>query len=249
MIHFDSHLKYYANSFTAFLRHSIWRYMISWVGWTKYESTYPYGDPRALSRIGDQGRGYGMYGFDYRYGLVPMMQFCVNHSNYYNGLQTYIDYGVGDSRLVNNTDLHNLFISYANDNTADFLWCQNQCYINDYLNNVLSLAQSAGVANLDNPYIIGTLGSMAIRNGWQGTLTGNAIQAMAQLTNVTAQLQAGYAVFDNYYDPLGDDRWHRQLAECLSDMAQQEELVEIGGNPPKGKNTFWNFWFTYLMGI
>lgn len=201
--------------------------MISWVGWTKYESTYPYGDPRALSRIGDQGRGYGMYGFDYRNGLVPMMQFCVNHSDRYDAFQTYIDYGVGDQRLVNNSDLHNLFILFGINYTNDFLWCQNKCYINDYLNPVLSRAQSAGMTNLDNPYIIGSLGSMAIRKGWQGNLTGNAILAMSQLTNVTAQLQAGYAVFDNYYDPLGDDRWHRQLAECLSDMANDEDLADL----------------------
>lgn len=202
--------------------------MISWVGWTKYESTYPYGDPRALGMMGDYGQGYGMYGFDYEHGLVPMMQFCVNHSSRYSAFQTYIDYGVGDPRLVNNSDLHNLFILFGINYTNDFLWCQNQCYINDYLNPALAIARSYNLDNLDDPYVIGSLGSMAIRAGaFSQSLYGNAVRAMVGISGVIPMLTAGYQVFDNYYYPLGDDRWRRQMAECFADMANDEDLADI----------------------
>ena len=208
--------------------------MLVWVDWTKYESGYYYGAPEALSMIGWDGSSYGMYQFDYQYGLVPFMQFCQDHNQLlYEGFTPYINMGVGSQQLVGNTSLHNWFIRYANEYTEDFLYCQDGAYVDQYLTPAITIASNHNLANLNNPYMLGTLGSMAIRSGaFEQSLFGEAVRAMAQYTNLEDQLRAGYTVYENYYAPRGDDRWYRQLADCLSDMANGEWVVDIYGEAP-----------------
>ena len=205
-----------------------------WMRWTFYESGYPYDSPQALSIMGGVGNGgYGQYGFHYMYGgLIGIMQYCVNHNpTLYADFNPYIALGNGNEQLRNNTALHNLFIYYAYNYTADFAWCQDTYVLINYIQPVLALAQQNNVPNLDNPYIRGALASFAIRNGVPGSVTADAITAMSASSNVETQLRAGYAVFYNHYSYEGD-RYIYELNECLSDMANGINVYDLYTDSP-----------------
>lgn len=139
------------------------RYYI-WMGWTNFESTYDYDDPRGLSVIQYNGHAYGRYQFDYEGGLVPFMQSCYDYnSSAYSGFAYYIGLGVGNSELINNTQLHNLFINYAENRTAEFWYLQDENGIEEYL---LEAADDISWDIMSaHPVVVGTLFSMAIRFG------------------------------------------------------------------------------------
>lgn len=137
----------------------------AWMGWIPNESIYPYLDPQGLSVVGDAGQAYGMYQFDYRYGLVPFMQRCYNFdSTYYSGFAYYIGLGAGNTELINNTQLANLFSRYANERTAQFQYLQDLDAIENYLEPAIN-AVSWDIGN-SNPVVLGSLFSMAIRFGY-----------------------------------------------------------------------------------
>lgn len=136
----------------------------TWMGWTNFESIYDYDDPRGLSVIQTNGHAYGRYQFDFEGGLVPFMQSCYDYnSSAYSGFAYYIGLGVGNEELINNTQLHNLFITYAEDRTSEFWYLQDKNGIEDYL------LEAAGDISWDilnaHPVVVGSLFSMAIRFG------------------------------------------------------------------------------------
>lgn len=205
-----------------------------WMRWTFYESGKPYDSPEALSIMGGTGNGgYGQYGFHYLYGgLIGIMQFCVDHNpSLYARFNQFIALGNGNEQLKNNTALHETFIYYAYNYTADFAWCQDTYVLRNYIEPVIALAERYNVPNLTNPYIRGALASFAIRNGVSGTTTVSAIQEMAGTSNVENQLRAGYAVFYNYYSYEGD-RYIYELNECLSDMANGSNVYDLYTDSP-----------------
>lgn len=137
-----------------------------WMGWIPNESIYDYLTPEGLSVNGDQGRAYGMYQFDYRYGLVPFMQSCVDYnSSVYGDFAPYIALGAGNTDLISNNGLLTLFRRYAQERTAEFQYLQDAKAVTDYF---LPAVQSVSwdIMNSD-PYILGSLFSMAIRSGAQ----------------------------------------------------------------------------------
>lgn len=212
-----------------------------WMGWTNYESLYDYADPDSLWMTGDSGRAYGAYQFDYRWGLVPFMQYCVNHSANYNAFRGYIAFGSGDERLVNNRGLINLFHTFADAYYDDFLYCQNQCFINDYLNPVVGKYQRLGGEWSNNAYMLGTLGSMAIRNGYDSPLVEQAIRASFGQTTVRKAMKQMYTVFNNYYRPQGDNRWWNndpslieggQYGRVLNDESTHRNVFDLDGESP-----------------
>lgn len=200
-----------------------------WMGWTRFESTYQYGTPDALSRIQYNGHAYGMYQFDYQYGLVPFMQFCVNHnSTIYSGFTSFIQLGAGNTELIANTDLHNLFIEYANNYTEDFLYCQNTQAISDYLTPALQVSGYTG----SDPYILGSIFSFAIRNGAEGSVSKSAYAKI-----VTGDIAGAYAIFYNYYN---DERWNpnstsygnTQYVALIQDQSEHAFVYDIESSTP-----------------
>lgn len=200
-----------------------------WMGWTRFESTYQYGTPEALSRMQYNGHAYGMYQFDYQYGLVPFMQFCVNHnSSLYSPFTPFIQLGAGNPSLIGNTQLHNLFIEYANNNTEDFLYCQNNVGVAQYLTPALAVS---GYSGLD-PYILGSIFSFSIRNGPEG-----GVSKAAYAKIVTGDVRGAYQTFFNHY---GDERWNpnstsygnSQYATLTQDEAEQAFVYDIESSTP-----------------
>jgi hypothetical protein len=92
------------------------------------------------------------------------MQSCYDYnSSAYSGFAYYIGLGVGNEELINNTALHNLFIDYRDNRTAEFWYLQDINGIEDYL---LEAASDISWDILSShPVVVGTLFSMAIRFG------------------------------------------------------------------------------------
>ena len=140
-----------------------------WFGWIPNESVYAYGTPQALSMMQYTGEAYGQYQFDYRYGLVPFMQYCQNNFPQFNGFAQYIAMGAGNSELVNNSGLRSVFTNYAINYTRDFLAAQNACGLSDYLMpaiNYISANYGYDIRG-KGAVVVGSLFSMAIRSGYQ----------------------------------------------------------------------------------
>ena len=210
----------------------------AWQYWTYYECGEPYYNIEALCDIDPpNGYAYGMYQFDYRYGLLPLLELCYNHNPYYyKALKPFIDFGKKSKELINNKLLQAYFRIYATENTKDFLYCQDSAYVKSYLDGAIANAKKKNVPNLSNPYIVGTIGSMAIRDGASGSLTLKALTAMAGSSDVKTQLKLGYDVFNNYFYPKGDDRWDRQYSRCLYDYDRNLNVYDIALVPVESKN-------------
>ena len=140
-----------------------------WMGWTPNESLYQYGTPAALSINGDSGKAYGMYQFDYRYGLVPFMQLAIQYYPVeFAGFNEFISYGVGNESLIANSSLKALFVNYANNHTEKFLYVQNLAGVDDYLQPAIDyIANNYGYDITEKgSVVLGSLFSMAIRSGY-----------------------------------------------------------------------------------
>ena len=222
----------------------LWRYKdgqvegyYCWMGWIPNESIYNYLDPNGLAVNGDRGRAYGMYQFDYQGGLVPFMQSCVNYDpNYYSGFNTYIAMGVGNTNLIANSGLIILFQKYANERTAEFQYLQDKDAVEEYLIpaiNYVSTNYGYDITKRD-PTILGSLFSMAIREGLPG-----GAQCFANGANLYDE-QLIYSAYNAmskiHYD---DGRWitgtpNSQLDKCL--LAYQNKtdfyIVPYGGYTP-----------------
>lgn len=231
--------------------------IITWCGWTQFESDYPYPDIRSIGNCGDGGQAYGMYQADYEYDLVPFMSFCRQQagSPLYDEFLPYIAMGVGNEQLVNNTGLKNLYMMYATDYTDNFLSMQNAWYIRTYLNPAIELARQQGIPYLDNYYVQASLGSFALREGaYMDSRFGSCLRAMAQHTDtVENMLYYGYKVLDDYYITQQDDRWlARQYPKCINDMHNNLWLRDIGGETPeppqpKKSSNFWRMFYNYIL--
>lgn len=208
-----------------------------WMGWTPYESLYAYATPQALGMMGFNGEAYGMYMFDYQYGLVPFMEHCVAYNSArYVGFNQYIALGAGNSALVNNTGLHNLFIQYANDYTQEFCFLQDLDGIEKYLNPIIALVKQNYNFNLKDKgeYVLGTAFSMSIRSG-----ANPAYLNFANGKNMTptALLQQAYALQGQRTYDAG--RWesggsYSQYDACFSQMAMGTNvyIIPYKGRPP-----------------
>lgn len=161
----------YAGEFTQFWRYtggSVQGYEI-WMLWTENESMYNYLDPEALYINGDAGKAYGLYQFDYRWGLVPFMQSCYDYNpTTYSGFLPFIQMGAGNENLKSNSALHSLFQQYATNNFDEFQYLQDKNGLDDYLFKAVDAINSRYGYDImtRDPVIIGSLFSMAIRAGY-----------------------------------------------------------------------------------
>ena len=135
-----------------------------WQGWVKRES----GKEGYRQVNGDRGNAFGKYQFDRRYGLVPFMTFCRNYNpSRYSGFDKFIAMGPGSEELKGNQELAALWISYCDQDPAEFEALQDVCGYNDYYVEVKKYLMGLHGINLDNhsPSVKGTAFSMAIRSG------------------------------------------------------------------------------------
>lgn len=209
----------------------------AWMGWIPNESIYDYLTPEGLSVNGDQGRAYGMYQFDYQGGLVPFMQSCVDYNpTAYAGFQTYIDMGVGNSQLIGNAGLRQLFVNYATNKTSEFQYLQDSYAIDAYLAPAIAYVKAN--YNFDptlrNPAVLGSLFSMAIRIGaipGAQLFSGGDLLTDIDLINLSYQRMSQI-----HYD---DGRWitgtpNSQLDKCVYAFYNSTDfyIIPYGGFTP-----------------
>lgn len=190
-----------------------------WLGWTKRES----GSVGFKYVNGDRGRAFGKYQFDYRYALVPFMKFCMDYSSHYLGFKTYASYGVGNSKLINNSSLASLWTSYCNKYPQEFEMLQDTyAYQYYYLESKKYIKNLYGI-NMDNhsPAVKGTLYSMAIRSG---TLTGaKKFDGCNDKTSDSEMLRISYSKYGN----ADANRWTKagQYGDAINALKNNEYTV------------------------
>ena len=198
-----------------------------WMGWTKRES----GSADFRQTNGDRGRAYGKYQFDYRYALVPFLQFCVNfNSAHYSGFDVYAGYGAGSSRLISNSGLAAAWTKACDTYPEEFEALQDSyAYQYYYLEAKRYIKNLYGI-NMDNhsPAVKGSLFSMAIRSG---SLTG--AQKFAGCDDNTADekmINVSYATYGN----KDDGRWTKagQWGDALKAL-ETGEYTEIAVGTPE----------------
>lgn len=186
-----------------------------WFGWIPNESVYSYGTPQALSMMQYTGEAYGQYQFDYRYGLVPFMQYCQNNFTQFSGFSRYIALGAGNSELVNNSGLRDVFTNYSTNYTRDFLAAQNACGLSDYLMPAINYISSNYGYDIrgKGAVVVGSLFSMAIRSGYQ-----TAAQKYAGLEDASP-----LEIINTTYDTYGSQdagRW-----ESGTPISQRDKAI------------------------
>ena len=203
-----------------------------WINWQVFESGKEYSDNSGWYINGDKGRAYGRYQFDYRYGLVPFMQFCMQqYPTLFNGFQPYIDLGVGNSALINNAGLKQLFIDYTNNHLAEFSKMQNWAMFNNYYSLIRNEIQKHLGYDISNvgAYAVGTAASIAIRDSgyWDAVkdifagTTGKETES-DWIKIVMSRQNAKTGANDG-------NRWTTtQYNRVFSDMASQTGVIQIG---------------------
>ena len=203
-----------------------------WINWQVFESGKEYTDNSGWYINGDKGRAYGRYQFDYRYGLVPFMQFCIQHyPNLFSGFQTYIDLGVGNEQLVSNSGLKQLFMDYTNNHLAEFSKMQNWAMFNNYYSLIRSEIQKHLGYDVSNVgvYAVGTAASIAIRDSgyWDAVkdiftgTTGHETES-DWIKLVMARQNAKTGANDG-------NRWTTtQYNRVFADMQAQTGVIQIG---------------------
>lgn len=224
-----------------------------WVGWIPYESGNTYGDPDALAcGSGGTTKGdyaFGQYQFDVgqgdffsetnRWAFIPFSY--THYPTEFSGFQEYLSYNK-EKFWANNAKepLKQLFRNYAYNYTEKFLWCQNQVFTHIYLDPVINYCSSNGITNtyLYNPYILGTLASMAVRQG-TSFVHGNArmynmFQSLKNSVNNNTDIRT---TLNNMYLAFGDTKynWTGATMDYTDRGRWTENSYSYGGTNQKDK--------------
>ena len=203
-----------------------------WINWQFFESGKEYTDNSGWYINGDGGQAYGRYQFDYEYGLVPFMKFCVQqYPNLFSGFQPYIDLGVGNPALINNAGLKQLFIDYTNNHLAEFSKMQNWAMFNDYYQLIRTNIQKHLGYDVSNigAYAVGTAASISIRDSGHWDAVKDIFAGTTGKENESDWIKLVMArqnAKTSYYD---GDRWtNTQYNRVFADMASQTGVIQIG---------------------
>ena len=202
--------------------------MSMWVGWIPFESGNTYGEKSALA-CGSPGSvkgdyAFGQYQFDVGQGdffsesnnwaFIPFAY--ASYPNEFSGFKDYLKYNKDKFWADPNakSNLNNLFADYANRFTDIFLWCQNQVFSHFYVDPVIKYCANNGIPEnyLYNPFILGTLASMSVRQG-SSFSHGNArmysmFQSLKNSVNNNSTLndETLKSTIDGMYVAFGDTR-------------------------------------------
>ena len=206
-----------------------------WITWSNHESGKSYNDPSGWYVMGGTGNGaYGRYQFHYKYGLVPMLQFCVEqYPTLFSGFQPYIDMGAGNEGLKNNENLHQLMKTYTEQHLAEFSRCQNWCMYNQYYlplrQNILT-HMGYDVSNI-GAYAVGTVAALAIRNSsnWESNSSIFAGTTGKESENAWCKLVMSREISKSWVGEAEYSRWlSLQPTELDNDMAGGANVIQIG---------------------
>lgn len=164
-----------------------------WMGWTKRET----GSAGLRCIHGDAGKAYGLQ-FDYRFGLVPFMQFCVDYnSERYKGFSYYIQLGAGNAELIYNAGLGKLWQEYYDKYTEEFCELQYVKAYQSYYEEAKRYMKNLYGIDMDKrrPAVKGTLFSMAFRSG--ALSAAYKFEGCSDSTSDLAMINTAYATYGN----------------------------------------------------
>lgn len=204
-----------------------------WLGWTVRES----GKDGFRQIYGDNGHAYGKYQFDYRYGLIPFMQYCQENSGNYNEFDQFIALGKANIKLIRNTSLGELWLRYCNTYPEEFEELQDEAAYEQYYIPMKTYCSKYGIT-IDNYHmaIKGSLFSMAIRSG-----------ALTAATKMRSAINAGKKSDDSIlryvygtYGSSDSNRWTEkgQLGDALKVLknnTSKSDLYKVGTMWESGK--------------
>lgn len=247
-----------------------------WLGWIKYESYGEYGSFTALS-CGSGGKhsgnyAFGQYQFDVGYDFFGsedhFLPFAYkSYPDKFSGFYNYLSY---NKKMFWDNEakepLKELFREYARDYPSEFLWCQNQVFIKNYLTRTRKNCSKIGFPEsyLNDPYIFGTLCSMAVRQGPyfdEATRLKPVTAAVKELNNsgktpardLNEIIETIYTVFGEArangqtMDQEDEGRWAStgpsysgecQKNRCLRDIRNGESLIDLDSDESISYSTF-----------
>lgn len=236
-----------------------------WLGWIKYEAYDEYGSFTALS-CGSGGKhsgdyAFGQYQFDIGYDFFGsedhFLPFAYkSYPDKFSGFYNYLSY---NKKMFWDNEakepLKELFREYARNYPSEFLWCQNQVFIKNYLTRTRKNCSKIGFPEsyLNDPYIFGTLCSMAVRQGPyfdEATRLKPVTAAIKELnnagktpaSNLTEIIRTIYNVFGEArangqtMDQEDEGRWANtgpsysgecQRDRCLRDIGNGGSLIDL----------------------
>ena len=198
-----------------------------WYAWTKEES----GSDGFRNVGGDYGKAYGKYQFDYRYGLVPFLTYCVEkNSDHYSEFNEFIKLGAGSSELVNNDSLKSVWLKLCDKYPTEFENLQDSKAYADYYLLVKKYIKTNTGIDLETRHAVvkGSAFSMAIYSGPSG--------AAKKFKGCNTSMSDEEILIKAYesYGTDSNNRWtkDKQLGYALEDLKNDVyTLIDDNGIP------------------
>ena len=130
---------------------------------TKFES----GNAGYAQTGGDGGKACGKYQFDYRYALIPFLNYCYDADPvFYEGFKDFLKYKKGSSKLIGNHKLYEAWRDIYNADAGKFSSMQDQYALEAYYKPAETMLAQQGIHMDSRPYVIrGAVFSYAIQEG------------------------------------------------------------------------------------
>lgn len=180
-----------------------------WMGWLTRES-----GKSGYACMGDRGRAWGIYQYDYRYALVDFLTFCLERDPAkYAEFRPYASMGKGNSALVGNAGLRAAWTAHASQ--KEFCDLQDEFARKEYYEPAARyLLNLYGIdAAKHSAALRGSLFSFSIRSG---QLTGARKFSSGGATEAEL-LRNAYAK----YGQEDAGRWPEQLADALAALEEE----------------------------
>lgn len=180
-----------------------------WMGWLTRES-----GKSGYACMGDRGRAWGIYQFDYRYALVDFLTYCLERDPAkYAEFRPYASMGKGNSALVGNAGLRAAWTAHASQ--KEFCDLQDEFSRKEYYEPAARyLLNLYGIdAAKHSAALRGSLFSFSIRSG---QLTGARKFSSGGATEAEL-LRNAYAK----YGQEDAGRWPEQLADALAALEEE----------------------------
>ena len=169
---------------------------------TKFES----GNAGYAQTGGDSGKACGKYQFDYRYALIPFLQYCyASDSEFYEDFEPFLSKNPGDKSLVGNKKLFAAWTNVYNADPSRFSSMQDRYAQEAYYKKAENLLAAKGINLSTRPYVIrGAVFSYAIQEG--ASVAADAVIA-AGIDNTTSNKEFLEKLYDyRWKDPRGWDK-------------------------------------------
>ena len=184
---------------------------------TKFES----GSVGYAQTGGDSGKACGKYQFDYRYALIPFLQYCYREDPaFFEGFKPFLGIKPGDSSLVGNKKLFSAWKDCYDADPSKFSAMQDKYAQEAYYKKAETILAEKGVHLSTRPYVIrGAVFSYSIQEGAQ--VAADAVIA-AGISDTTTNQDFLEKLYDyRWKDPRG---WNKRSV-FIYRYTQEKELA------------------------